>query len=946
MAVVELPLPLPTDRAQLVAADAAQERAWKEALHGDAALRARFVEWVAGELETLRGENPSRALALADCCLELAGRSGDPYQTGLAERGRAWALHHLSRFDQALASYEAAAEAFTRAGDDVQRARTAIGHVWLLRYLGRYDDALALADWARPCLVAGNRARDAATLDMNVASVYRRLGMTRRAVELTQRSAAAFAELGEAANEATALMNAGNGLAELDEVEAALAAYERAGATYERINRPALASTLYTNLGELHHKIGRLDTALRTLTQAVQLAQPAGLEREAAFAHLALSQVYTSLNLVAEALDHQRAALGFFERQGMLWEEASALLQAAELQDRLGHARDAAELGGRAATMFREQGNTPYAGAADVLVAASRAGTGESASAEALRLCRAGCTTLRQAGWRVREGTAHLVEGDLRGARGEAAAAQRAYAAALRIGSSFGNPALAFSASERLGQNIGSHDPETALAHYARAVGYLEESRKTVPGVELRQSFVADKSRLFEEMVRLQLERGAPGATAAAFEAVERSKSRALLDTFASEPSETAAPESSTALARTREQLRWQYNRLDQAQGDPDEMRRRRQQVRKLEAELARQERDMLALGDGPATLRDGQVVALDELIAGLTEDDLLLEYFTAGDEVLCFEIARSGARVARGIASARDVAELAEQHRFMVGMLAQAPVLPPGSLADLEETEGQLLHALYTALLGPLHERWADRRLTVVPHGALHTVPFHALLDGERYVVDRTALTYAPSASVFARLRERPGGGLAGPLLVAPDDPTLPAIQQEVQRLAKLFPDATVLSGADATAVELRRHAPGADILHLATHAAFRSDNPWFSGLKLTDSWLLLREVTTLGLHAWLAVLSACETGEVAVGPGDELVGLSQAFFQAGCRSLVASLWPVNDESAAVLMEAFYQRLQGGADVAESLRQAQLTLREQWPSPYHWAPFVALGGR
>jgi hypothetical protein len=104
-------------------------------------------------------------------------------------------------------------------------------------------------------------------------------------------------------------------------------------------------------------------------------------------------------------------------------------------------------------------------------------------------------------------------------------------------------------------------------------------------------------------------------------------------------------------------------------------------------------------------------------------------------------------------------------------------------------------------------------------------------------------------------------------------------------------------------------------------------------------------REVWNLNLeNADLVTLSACQTqlGELSVG--DELVGLSRAFIYAGTPSLVASLWSVEDESTAYLMEHFYGYLKEGMGKAEALRQAKLDTMEKYPSPYHWAAFTLIG--
>src|SRR5207237_1534552 len=121
------------------------------------------------------------------------------------------------------------------------------------------------------------------------------------------------------------------------------------------------------------------------------------------------------------------------------------------------------------------------------------------------------------------------------------------------------------------------------------------------------------------------------------------------------------------------------------------------------------------------------------------------------------------------------------------------------------------------------------------------------------------------------------------------------------------------VLAGQDATEQAFRRHAPQADVIHLASHAVFRHDNPLFSAIRLADGWLSLYDLYNLRLRASLVTLSACETGVNDVLAGDELVGLARGFFQAGAASLVVSLWAVDDASTAALMRHFYAYLEAG---------------------------------
>ncbi|MBI2509532.1 MAG: CHAT domain-containing protein [Betaproteobacteria bacterium] len=135
---------------------------------------------------------------------------------------------------------------------------------------------------------------------------------------------------------------------------------------------------------------------------------------------------------------------------------------------------------------------------------------------------------------------------------------------------------------------------------------------------------------------------------------------------------------------------------------------------------------------------------------------------------------------------------------------------------------------------------------------------------------------------------------------------------------------------------------------IHLATHGKFQAESPLDSGLMLArdgenDGLLRVGELYSMDLDAELVTLSACETGLGKVDNGDDVVGLTRGFLYAGARSIVASLWSVEDRATAELMKAFYEGLQG-AGKRDALRQAQLKTRAAFPHPYFWAAFQLVG--
>jgi CHAT domain-containing protein len=253
-------------------------------------------------------------------------------------------------------------------------------------------------------------------------------------------------------------------------------------------------------------------------------------------------------------------------------------------------------------------------------------------------------------------------------------------------------------------------------------------------------------------------------------------------------------------------------------------------------------------------------------------------------------------------------------------------------------------LRDLYRQLIEPIDSLIGNRSLILVPHHLLHYIPFQALFDGAKYLVDSHDIVYAASASVLKICREKEIQKTGEDLVLAVADELTPYINEEVAALRELLPNARFFVGSEAREDKLRQHGPSAGKIHIAAHGIFRADNPNFSLLKLGDTWLNLFDIFNLQLGAEITTLSACETGMSAVWGGDELLGLARGFLYAGTPSLVVSLWTVNDRSTAQLMRRFYEGLQSGHSKSRSLQEAMLEVKTMFPHPYYWAPFVLMG--
>jgi CHAT domain-containing protein len=329
---------------------------------------------------------------------------------------------------------------------------------------------------------------------------------------------------------------------------------------------------------------------------------------------------------------------------------------------------------------------------------------------------------------------------------------------------------------------------------------------------------------------------------------------------------------------------------------------------------------------------------------AALPSETTLIEYFTAGDELLAFVITRDMAQIVRRLCPASRAASLQERLRFHLEKFSLGPEYVAAHAEQILESTNRHLHELYRNLIEPFESEIQTRHITIVPHGALHLLPFHAFFNGVKYLIDDHEISYAPSASVLKYCLDKDDISGAAPLLVGVADENAPSVVDEISSLRRLFPDAAVLQDTAATRTAFLEKSTRTSFLHIATHAVFRQDNPMFSSFKLGDSWFTAFDLFSMECQSNLVTLSSCQSGMNEVTGNDELLGLMRGFLYAGARSLLVSLWNVNDESTSALMAEFYRQWQNAPSKSSALRSAMLAVRDRYPNPFFWAPFLLVG--
>lgn len=354
-----------------------------------------------------------------------------------------------------------------------------------------------------------------------------------------------------------------------------------------------------------------------------------------------------------------------------------------------------------------------------------------------------------------------------------------------------------------------------------------------------------------------------------------------------------------------------------------------------------------------PATLAELQQDVLED-------GEVLLDAFVGDSVTFVFAVTRTEARVAR--LSGAD--ELERRLRLYFGLLS-VPPHRNGSTAMLDRTRARIardvlgpfareLAGARRVLISP------DGPLHALPFGEL-PIAGEAPGAASAPLGEGREVFRVPSGTVLAQLRATGRGRAAsGSRVLALEGvsdakhPTLPGAAREVTWLARNLRGVEV-RGEDGPPRALPDSAAlaGWDVLHFAAHARVSDQRPWNSGLLLATApppegslFLEAGRIAGMRLDGALAVLSGCETAGGRYSSGEGVLGLSGAFLSAGTPAVVASLWRVDDAVTVQFMIAFYRQLARGKSVAAALAAAQHQLRAdpETAHPFYWAGFVVTG--
>ena len=843
---------------------------------------------------------------------------------------------------RSLAQFERARKLFTELGDRNGQASMHLFAGYSAGSLGDTKKAISEIEEALKLFreVANKSGEGRALTALGLASSLKRnedqaIGFHRDALEIFQR-------IGDRHSEAIALNALGQAYEDLSEYSIALDYYQQALGLFQKVGALDLASAAMFKVAAVYRLGANLDQALLHYQRCIDMSRAAGKFRMEAIALEEVGTIYAAQGHLEETQKQYQKLQKFYEKLGDIVGQAIALNSSGDSFLLLGHRKRAIDAYSRALPLSEKAGDTG-------LVVSTL-----------YNLAR--------------------VHRDL---------------GALEVALAYIDRSLKI--VEDVRSNVGSPDFKASYfsgirKHYDLRIDILMQLDRAQPGKGFAlAAFLTSESARARSLLDLLTETRADLSGAVSPDLLNRERElQGLLRAQAQYLMELSI--------RGRDP-----REMAEATAEIDRLR---SEYLELQSHLSKPAHQRLAIVH-PASLRLDQIqkelrnqdTILLEYALGETRSYL---WVVTHDSFQAYEL--SAGKIIQDEASEVYKLMTARQDFQKLQAADYAAKIEAADNLYLEKAAG-----LSEMLLGQATEQLAkSKRLVVVTEGALQYISFEALpipaamrSPTDLYLIATHEIVRIPSISTLLAIRNTTRRASSANSIVAVfADPVFSANDERVNKQARVsnsnvgsettlsesgfngFPDyrglvrlsntaseanailattprgtSLVAEGFDANREMVTSSQVGQfQIVHFATHSFMNSEHPELSGLVLTmvdtngtkkNGLMLLPDIYSLDLSAELTVLSACETALGKDLSGEGLVGFIHSFLSAGSKSVVASLWKVDDRATAFLMSDFYQSmLQNGMPPAAALRAAKLKLmkEERWRTPYFWAGFVFQG--
>lgn len=343
-------------------------------------------------------------------------------------------------------------------------------------------------------------------------------------------------------------------------------------------------------------------------------------------------------------------------------------------------------------------------------------------------------------------------------------------------------------------------------------------------------------------------------------------------------------------------------------------------------------------------------IITIEKAIKRLDDGEGILSYILGDREGYVAYISKSGIELKR----IDDIEELNKDIAHFCAFLRK-----PFQSKEDETAFSKIAFRLKQKLMPFVSSEMSTTisKLSIVPDGNIYAIPFEALVSNseapliESYLIRDFEIFYRYSLSVDAHMEQQKANNDASFIGFIPGTfrdnylTNLNNSQNEVDEISSVLAS-KVFTDSMATKSSFLREYMNSSIVHVSTHGSFENNNP---GLGFYDEKLFLDELYFLNSTKEMVVLSACKTSVGNQAQGEGVFNFTRGFINSGAKSVVTTLWDVNEKSSSEVISSFYKNLVSGDTKSESLRKAKFDYLEghkntSEASPFYWSAIVLTG--
>ena len=929
--------------------------------------------------------------------LNEAKQAGNKHREGTAYTNLGCAYYSLGYYKKAVEFHQQSLSIAKEIGDKDSegRAYTNLGVAYSC--LADYEKAIEFHQQSLSIAKEiGNKGSEGKAYN-NLGIAYKCVGDYEKAIEFHQQSLSIAKEIGAKGSEGGAYTNLGIVYKFLGDYEKATEFFQQSLSITKEIGDKSSEGKAYTNLGVAYHCLGDYNEAIKFHQQALSIAKEMGRKGSEGKAYNNLAIVYHSLADYKKAIKFQQQSLSIVKEIGEKGSEGAAYINLGNAYRCLGDYKEAIEFYQQALSITKEIGDKGSEGEAYINLGIAYGCLGDYK--QTIEFNRRALRIAKEIGNKGSECKAYTNLGNAYRNLADYQKAIESHEGSLSIAKEIGDK----DTEGKAYTNIGS--AYYSLCDYKKAKDFHERALWVTEGIGDKGSLGIAYTNLgcaydslgdykkaidsHQQSLNIAKEIGDKGSEQNAYSNLGQSFCKLHDFRKAEECFESSIKVFEEMRFLLQEKDEWKISFRDQLNTYSNlwifQLRQSKTKEALLTAERGRAQAlaDLMESQYGAKSTplaskeRTERITNISSLVSSPTT--FLVEAF----ESVFFWVLHKGQFTEKEINDTlecltnkvqKQIRVLQLNARFEVRSLDDpddetVEDLSRGGTNEKELTwsqhGGDALRELYDVAIAPISHLIKDEELIIVPDGSSFLIPYAALLDqNSRYLSETLRIRFAPSLTSLRLLSECTGGRYhtAGALLVGnPWIETvrikgkgieqLPGAEEEVKMIGEIL-NVEPLTGKNATKDQVLRRLHAVSLVHIAAHgSAERGEILLSPNLgsskrpKEKDYLLTMTDVLNAKLEAKLVVLSCCHSGRGKI-KAEGVVGIARAFLGAGARSVIASLWKIDDKATLAFMSHFYKHLVKGQSASKSLHEAMNIMREskEFSAVKYWAPFILIG--